>query len=126
MAVKWARERAVGEECVGVEGGDGVPCEEEEEDGGEVVNVVREEWAAAAAAAAGDWVWRCEKEDGGGGSEDEIMGVRARSVRCRARWGCCAGREEEEAIVDAGGCWVGSGALVWSGLVLMRGTRTRT
>lgn len=28
----------------------------------------------------------------GGGREEEITGVRARSVRWRARWGCCEGR----------------------------------
>lgn len=57
-----------------------------------MVNVAREEEEAAAAAAVCNWVE--EEEDGG--SEVEITGVRARSVRCRARWGCCAGREEEE------------------------------
>lgn len=91
MLVRCARERAAAEGWSGGVGGeDGLSGDE----GGDVVNVARED-----EAAAGGWN---EVEEEEAGSEVDITGVRARSVRCRARWGCCAGREkEEEAMIDA-------------------------
>lgn len=95
MLVRRARDSAwevgpsVGDEASESEAAVDPAAEEEEEadedGGGEVEKVF--------GFAGGGCCEEGEVVDGSGGREEDITGVRARSVRCRARWGCWEGRE---------------------------------